>query len=283
MNNKDLTSKALNTWCPGCGNFAILNAIKQVLKSLIDEGLPYEQIVLVSGIGCHGKIVDYINVNSFNSLHGRAIPAAEGIKLGNPKLKVIAFAGDGDAYGEGLEHLIFAAKRNFDITTIIHNNRVYGLTTGQFSPTSPIGYKGKSTPYGSIENPLNPLELLLSSGATFVARAASHGIALLKTVLKEALFHKGFSLVDVLQVCVIFCNMYDYYSQRDYELEKHDASNYSSAFQKIREWDYNKDSKIPLGVFYKKEVCTFDSYYSQFDNVKIDLEKEINKVLQEMQ
>src|SRR3989304_6805502 len=146
----NLNTTALNTWCPGCGNFAILNAIKAVLKSLVEDGVLKEDIVIVSGIGCHGKIVDYINVNSFNSLHGRGVATSEGIKLGNPKLKVICFSGDGDAYGEGLEHIAFAAKRNVDITVIVHNNRVYGLTTGQFSPTSPTGYKGRSTPYGTI-------------------------------------------------------------------------------------------------------------------------------------
>src|SRR3989338_5679823 len=149
MNTPDLGTQAENTWCPGCGNFAILSAIKAVLKSIQEEGTPLEDVVLVSGIGCHAKIVDYINVNSFYSIHGRANPAAEGIKLANPRLKVICLAGDGDAYGEGIEHLIFAAKRNIDITMIIHNNRVYGLTTGQYTPTSPFGFKGRSTPQGT--------------------------------------------------------------------------------------------------------------------------------------
>ena len=242
---------AQNTWCPGCGNFAILNAIKAVFKSLVEEGLPYENIVLVSGIGCHAKIADYINVNSFYSLHGRVVPAAEGIKLGNPKLKVIGFAGDGDCYGEGLEHLIFAAKRNIDITMIVHNNRVYGLTTGQCTPTSPLGFKGRSTPYGSQELPLNPLELMLSAGATFLGRGTSHGLELLKKLFKAAILHKGFSLVDVLQVCVTYCNMYEYYDKRAYEMQGHDSGDHARAFDKIREWDYNADNKIPLGVFYR--------------------------------
>ena len=148
MNQPELGTYAQNTWCPGCGNFAILNAIKSVLTELAAEGVPLANMVLVSGIGCHAKIADYINVNSFYSIHGRVAPAAEGIKLANPALKVIGFAGDGDAYGEGIEHLIFAAKRNIDITMIIHNNRVYGLTTGQYTPTSPLGFRGRSTPQG---------------------------------------------------------------------------------------------------------------------------------------
>ncbi|MCL4378744.1 MAG: thiamine pyrophosphate-dependent enzyme [Actinobacteria bacterium] len=251
MDLKNLNTYAKNTWCPGCGNFSILNAIKTVITELSDE-IPVENIVIVSGIGCHAKIVDYININSFYSLHGRAIPAAEGIKIGNPKLKVIVFAGDGDAYGEGLEHLLFAAKRNIDITVIVHNNRVYGLTVGQYTPTSPLGFKGKSTPSGTVEIPFNPLHLLLSSGATFIARGYTHGINLLTDIFKQAILHKGFSIVDTLQVCVTFYNMYDYYNKKVYQLKDHNISDYQSAISKIQEWDYNSDNPIALGVFYKK-------------------------------
>ena len=252
MEGINLGTYAANTWCPGCGNFAILNSIKAVLGELIKEGLPAENIVIVAGIGCHAKIVDYLNVNSFYSLHGRVVPVCEAIKIANPKLKVIGFAGDGDTYGEGLEHLIFAAKRDIDINIIIHNNRVYGLTTGQYTPTSPLGFKGRSTPAGTKELPINPLELMMASKASFIARGYSHGIELLKKMFKEALGHKGFSLVDVLQVCVTFFNMYDYYNSRVYELKDHDPEDYKQAMEKIKEWDYNIDSKIPLGVFYKK-------------------------------
>ncbi|RJP29585.1 MAG: 2-oxoacid:ferredoxin oxidoreductase subunit beta [Candidatus Omnitrophota bacterium] len=254
MDPKILNTYAQNTWCPGCGNFAILNSIKYVISSLVDEGHTLENFVLVSGIGCHAKIVDYINVNSFYSLHGRAVPPAEGIKIANDKLKVIVFSGDGDSYGEGIEHLIFAAKRNIDITVIVHNNRVYGLTTGQFTPTSPLGYRGRSTPQGTKELPLNPLEVMLASGATFISRGTSHGLELLKKLFKEAILHKGFSIVDVLQVCVTYYNMYEYYDKKTYELSQHDYSDYASALNKIREWDYNRDASIPLGVFYKKDI-----------------------------
>jgi len=262
--SKDINTLAKNTWCPGCGNFAILNGIKAVLASLNEEGFPLEKVVLVSGIGCHAKIVDYINLNSFYSIHGRTVPVAEGIKLANPELKVICFAGDGDAYGEGLEHLIFAAKRNIDITMIIHNNRVYGLTTGQYTPTSPLGFKGRSTPEGTLELPLNPLELLLSSGATFLARGTSHGLKLLKIIFKEAIMHKGFSLVDVLQVCVTYFNMYEYYAKRVYELKDHNPLEHSTALNKIREWDYNSDVPIALGTFYKKEMPTFEEKFLKY-------------------
>ncbi|MDD5045055.1 MAG: thiamine pyrophosphate-dependent enzyme [Candidatus Omnitrophica bacterium] len=258
MSEINLGTPAQNTWCPGCGNFAIMNAIKAVLTELSAEGVPLENIVLVSGIGCHAKIVDYLNVNSFYSIHGRATPAAEGIKLANPKIKVICFAGDGDAYGEGIEHLIFAAKRNIDITMIIHNNRVYGLTTGQYTPTSPTGFKGRSTPQGTKEPPINPLELMLASNASFLARGTSHGMELLKKIFKEAILHRGFSLVDVLQVCVTYFNMYEYYDKRVYEIKDHDAADYNQALQKVREWDYNADKPIALGVIYKKDAPVFE-------------------------
>lgn len=276
---KNLNTSAVNTWCPGCGNFAILNAIKATLKSLNDDGLPLENVVLVSGIGCHAKIVDYVGVNSFYSLHGRVFPPATGIKIANPELKVICHSGDGDGYGEGLEHLIFAAKRNIDITAIIHNNRVYGLTTGQYTPTSPLGFNGRSTPGGTKELPLNPLEIMLSSGATFIARGTSNGLDLLKKIFKEAILHKGFSFVDVLQVCVTFYNMYEYYNQRVYELKDHNTADYAEAMKKIREWDYNADAKIPLGVFYKKDSPSFEQGFNRAETGAAERKLKIEKIL----
>lgn len=280
MSQRNLGTYAQNTWCPGCGNFAILNSIKTVLNGLNEEGLPLENVVLVSGIGCHAKIVDYLNVNSFYSIHGRVVPAATGIKLANSDLTVIGFAGDGDAYGEGLEHLIFAAKRNINVTMIIHNNRVYGLTTGQYTPTSPLGFKGRSTPRGTIELPLNPLELMLASGATFIARGYSNRIEQLKKIFKEAIAHKGFSVVDVLQVCATYFNMYDYYNKRVYELENHNMADYDSALKKIREWDYNSDKPIALGVFYRKEAPTFDEVFLK-SKTKVDRGLKIEEMLRD--
>ncbi|MCX5678431.1 MAG: thiamine pyrophosphate-dependent enzyme [Candidatus Omnitrophica bacterium] len=276
-----LNTNAKNTWCIGCGNFAILNAIKAVINELVAEGLPVENIVLVSGIGCHAKIVDYIDVNSFYSLHGRVIPPATGIKIANPHLKVIGHSGDGDAYGEGIEHLIFAAKRNIDITVIVHNNRVYGLTTGQYTPTSPEGYKGRSTPYGTKEMPMNPLEIMLASGATFIGRGTSGAMESLKKIIKEAIAHKGFSIVDVLQTCVTYYNMYDYYDKRVYELKDHDPYNYDQAIGKIREWDYNKDAKIPIGVFYKRESPVFEESFKPSGAEGRDRSNGIKKILAE--
>jgi 2-oxoglutarate ferredoxin oxidoreductase subunit beta len=267
MSIKELATYAKNTWCPGCGNFAILNSVKMVLDELKAETGGLNNVVMVSGIGCHAKIVDYVNVNSFYSLHGRVVPVAEGIKLANPNLKIIGFAGDGDAYGEGLEHLLFAAKRNVDITMVIHNNRVYGLTTGQYTPTSPLGFKGRSTPFGTLEKPLNPLEIMLASGATFIARGYSNKMDQLKDILKQAIMHKGFSIVDTLQVCATFYNMYDYYNSKVYELSGHNPKDYASALSKIKEWDYNTDLPIGLGVFYKKESPVFDD---KFRMVSVD-------------
>ncbi|MCR3884009.1 thiamine pyrophosphate-dependent enzyme [Methanotrichaceae archaeon M04Ac] len=281
MKPQDLATGAENTWCPGCGNFAILNAIKPVLADLDEEGLiPVENVVMVSGIGCHAKIADYVNANSFYAVHGRTIPVATGIKLANPDLTVICFAGDGDAYAEGLDHLIFAAKRNVDITTIIHDNRVYGLTTGQYTPTSPSGFKGRSTPSGLEVPPINPLEIVFASGGTFVGRGYSHGIDLLKDIFRSAILHRGFSFVDVLQVCVTFFNMYDYYNQRVYPLEDHDPLDRARAQEEMKEWDYNSDGPIPLGVFFKKDAATFGDNFKKFNSRKTDLEASIRKTLE---
>jgi len=276
----NLNTNAVNTWCPGCGNFAILNALKAVLKSLNEEGLPLENVVLVSGIGCHAKIVDYLNVNSFYSLHGRVFPPATGIKIANPALKLICHSGDGDAYGEGLEHLIFAAKRNIDITAIIHNNRVYGLTTGQYTPTSPRCFKGRSTPFGTKETPINPLEIMLASGATFIARGTSNGLELLKKILKEAILHKGFSFVDVLQVCVTFFNMYEYYNKNVYEMKDHEPGDFNMAMKRVREWDYTTDTKIPLGIFYEKKAPSFEEEFSRSEIPHADRKLQIQQVLE---
>ncbi|MGM0439908.1 MAG: thiamine pyrophosphate-dependent enzyme [Chlamydiota bacterium] len=280
---KNLSTEAQNTWCPGCGNFAILNTLKSVITSLVeDENIPYEDIVIVSGIGCHGKLVDYIDVNSFYSLHGRSTPPAEGIKIANPKLKVISIAGDGDAYGEGMAHLIFGAKKNIDITTIVHDNRVYGLTTGQYTPTSPEGYRGRSTPYGCHEWPINPMEVMLSSGATYLARGFSNDMDLLKKLFKEAILHKGFALVDVLQVCSTFYNLYQFYNEKVYHLDNHDASDYEEAHRLVRQWDYSntKDVSIALGTFYRAEKPVFEeSFEEKVALDRADRENEIKKCL----
>jgi 2-oxoglutarate/2-oxoacid ferredoxin oxidoreductase subunit beta len=261
MNLGRLKTEVRPEWCPGCGNYGILSNFINVLEDLLTEGLEKEKIVLVSGIGNHGKIVDYVNANSFYSLHGRAVPVAQAIKLANPDLKVICFVGDGDSYAEGLDHLIFAAKRNSDITVLVHDNRTYGLATGQFTPTSPVNYKGPTVPYGVKEIPFNPLELMLASGATFIGRAYPPHQQHFQTMLKAAIMHRGFALLDILQVCVFYNNLYEFYNQHVYETKSVDPSSFAEAWQLIRDWDYNSEAPIAVGTFYQAEKTTFEEYY----------------------
>ena len=263
MIRRQLITGTQNTWCPGCGNFSIQHTLKNVLAGMEGEGKSLDDVVLVSGIGCHAKIADYLNINTFYSIHGRTIPVATGIKLANPDLTVICCSGDGDSYAEGLDHLIFAAKRNIDITVLIHNNRVYGLTTGQYTPTSPLGFKGKSTPSGTAEYPLNPIELMLASGATYVARGYTKKMDHLKKLVLEGISHKGFAFIDVLQICATFFPVTDYYTPRVYELSDHNRTDFESACTKAREWDYNSDTKIALGTFFERSLPSFDEKITQ--------------------
>lgn len=281
MTRSSLITDAQNTWCPGCGNFMIQFALRNVLEALSEEGKSLDSVVLVSGIGCHAKIADYMNINSFYSIHGRTIPVASGIQLANPDLTVIACAGDGDAYAEGLDHLVFAAKRNVDITLLVHNNRVYGLTTGQYTPTSPLGFRGRSTPGGTIEEPFNPLELVLASGGTFIARESSLQMDALQETIMEAIRHRGFSYVDILQICATYFNMTSYYRERMYRLKDHDESDFDQACGRIREWDYNGDAPIGLGIFYRREKDTFGGRLSGRKTVAVDRESAIRKILDE--
>jgi len=280
----DVNTYAENTWCSGCGNFGIERAAKLAFTELVNEGkVKRENIVLVAGIGCHGKIVDYMNVNSFYSLHGRAIAPAIGIKVANPGLEVVVFAGDGDALGEGLAHTIFAAKRNVDIALIVHDNRVYGLTTGQFAPTSPKGFPGRSTPKGSPEEPLNPLELMLVSGATFIARAYTVKLSHLKELMKQAILHKGFAFLDVLQPCYTFFDTYKYYSSRVYSLEEegHNYADWNAALAKGKEWNYGGEEakRIPIGIFYKVDKPTYEDIVLGGKNLRDPFIPRIGEIL----
>jgi len=276
---RQLVTNTQNTWCPGCGNFSIQHTLKNVFAAMEEEGKSLDNVVLVSGIGCHAKIVDYLNVNTFYSIHGRTIPVATGIKLANPNLTVICCSGDGDSYAEGLDHLIFAAKRNIDITVLIHNNRVYGLTTGQYTPTSPLGFKGKSTPSGTAEYPLNPIELMLASGATYVARGYTRKMDQLKNLVLEGIAHKGFAFIDVLQICATFFPVSDYYSSRVYELSDHNRTDFESACKKAREWDYNSDAKIALGTFFERSLPSFDEKMGQHRINAAERERAIQEFL----
>jgi len=247
---KNLETSAIKTWCPGCGNFGIISALKQaILKA--ERKIGRENFVLVSGIGCHGKIADYLNVNSFYALHGRGIAVATGIKIANPKLKVIVCVGDGDAYDEGVEHLLHAAKRDIPFTVLVHDNRVFALTTGQATATSPLGFKGKSTPQGKKEKPINPLKLMWAAGAGFIARGYAGKPNHLASLIKKAVFHPGFAFVDILQPCVAFFNAYEFYNQKTYILPK--TPQKKEILEKIEEWNYEDgEGKIPLGIFYER-------------------------------
>jgi 2-oxoglutarate ferredoxin oxidoreductase subunit beta len=280
MTGRTLITDAKNTWCPGCGNFSLQHALRSVLQDLEKEGTSLDDVVLVTGIGCHAKMADYLDINSFYSIHGRVLPVATGIKLANPDLTVIGCAGDGDAYAEGLDHLIFAAKRNVDITLFIHNNRVYGLTTGQYTPTSPLGFKGRSTPSGTPEYPLNPLELMYASGATYIARGYSKNQPLLKKTMAEAVRHRGFSFVDILQICATYFDVHDVYDKYVYELTGHDPRDPGQAFQRILEWDYNSPAPIGLGTFFERDLPDFGSRFPRQAPVPPGRREKVRKLIE---
>src|SRR3989338_5688044 len=234
-------------WCPGCGNFGILDAVKDALVKL---QLDPHKIVLVSGIGQAAKLPHYLFGNVFNGLHGRAIPAATGIKLANRNLAVVVTSGDGDIYGEGGNHLIHAIRRNIDITVIVHNNQVYALTKGQASPTSDLGFVTRVQPHGVIDAPVHPLSLAIALEAGFVARSFAGDKEHLSLMIQEGIKHKGFSLIDVLQWCVTFNkkNNFLWYKQRAYKLgPEYEPSDKVKAFEKSLEWG----DKIPIGIIYR--------------------------------
>lgn len=263
MDNIILPTK--NTWCPGCGNFAIQNVIKNTIGQL-DKN----KVVLVTGIGCHAKIADYLNVNSFYSLHGRGIPAAAGVKIGNEELDVLCCVGDGDAYSEGIAHLIHAAKKNSNITVIVHDNHAFSLTVKQATATSPRGFVGSTSPKGSIEDPINPLKMMLSVGTTFVARGYAAKPDHLQNLILEGVKHRGFSFIEVLQPCVAWHDTYADYNERVYEIEGGPFS-LEEATTKVAEWDYNnKESRIPIGLFYKNEKPTLEEQMGNISPVSAD-------------
>lgn len=243
-------------WCPGCGDFGILAAVQNALVQL--EKHP-KDVLLVSGIGQAAKLPHYVRANCFNGLHGRALPAAVGAKIANRALTVIVTTGDGDCYGEGGNHFIHNVRRNPDITVIVHDNQIYGLTKGQASPTTEEGYVTKVQTRGVAVEPIRPLELAISLGCGFVARGFSGDIDHLASLVVEGVGHKGFSLIDVLQPCVSFnkTNTQAWYKQRIYKLEQeigYDCTDIMAAFQKSREWG----DRIPLGIIYRREKPCFE-------------------------
>ena len=256
-------------WCPGCGNYSILNIMKQTLSEL---NIKPNNLVVVSGIGQAAKIPQYFKTNYFNGLHGRALPPATAIKISNPNITVLAESGDGDMYGEGGNHFIHAIRRNPDITNIIHNNMVYGLTKGQASPTSEIGFQTPVQINGVILEPFNPISTAIALDASFVARSFSGDINETKNLLKKAIKHKGFSIVDILQPCVSFnkINTFDWFKDNTYYLNsKYDSLNRIEAFKKSIQSD-----KLPLGIFYlNKNRKTFSQNMKNYEHKKTPLFK----------
>jgi 2-oxoglutarate ferredoxin oxidoreductase subunit beta len=247
---QDLDTGQTNYWCPGCGNFGILTAMK---RAIVQLGLRGEEVTAVTGIGCHGKMTSYLNVNGFHVIHGRVLPVATAIKLANLEQTVIGFSGDGDCFGIGMGHFPHAARRNPNITLIVHDNLIYGLTTGQTSPTTKRGHRTKSTPRGAFEEAVNPIAGALASNASFVARGYVGEIQQLTDLFVQALSWEGFAMVDVLQPCISWnrINTYQFYKERVYKLEEtgHDPSDISQAYERSLEWT----ERIPIGVIYKKE------------------------------
>ena len=281
MSIKDFDTPAVNTWCPGCGNFAILMTVKQALSEL---KIAREDVVAVTGIGCHGKLTDYINVNGIHTIHGRVLPVATAVKTANHKLTVLGFAGDGDAFNIGIGHFPHAARRNVNIVYVIHDNLIYGLTTGQTSPTSKQGFVTKTSPRGAWSIAINPLTQGLTSHASFVARTFAGEPRHMKEVLMQAIMHEGFALVDVLQPCVSFnkVNTYDFYKARVYKLEdeKHDTSDWNEAYRRAEEWG----ERIPIGVFYEENRPSYENNFPALEKdplVEQPLTRDLDELFKE--
>ena len=255
----DYKSEVNPTWCPGCGNFGILAGLK---RALIEAEVEPHQVQLISGIGCGSKIPHYMRVNGFHTLHGRAVAIATGARLANHGMKVLVVHGDGDSYGMGGNHFIHAARRNIGLVDLVQNNRVYGLTKGQYSPTSPGGFVSKTSPEGAIDRPINPLSLALAAGATFVARAYPLDMPHFAGLIRQAMDHPGYALIDTLQVCVTFnpTQSYKWYSDRVYkldEVEGYDTGDLGVAMHRALEYG----DRIPIGVLYQDAATP--SYESQ--------------------
>lgn len=256
----DLSTQCSPSWCPGCGNFTIWAAFK---NACVQKGWDNTNSLIVAGIGCHGHIVNFTKMSSFEGLHGRPLPVAAGVKMVNHKLNVFVFSGDGDCLGEGGNHFIHACRRNHDLTLILHDNAIYGLTTGQTSPVSPHGFKTKSTPGGNLDEPLYPMAMAVAAGASFVARVYAGHIAQMTDIMVKATEHKGFSVIDVLQPCVTFNKVYThaYFQQNTYYVgQDYDKTNRELAFKKSLEWG---EKQIALGILYEVNKQSYEEQIIQ--------------------
>jgi 2-oxoglutarate ferredoxin oxidoreductase subunit beta len=246
----DLKGKVDPDWCPGCGDFGVLAAVQ---KALVELQIPNHQVATVSGIGCSSNFPGFINTYGMHTLHGRSLPVASGLKLANHELTVLVTGGDGDGFGIGCGHFVHAMRRNINLTYMVLDNQIYGLTTGQTSPTSRIGMKTKSNPYGNMDTPVNPITLALSAGATFVGRGFSGDQKHLTELIKQAIQHKGFSFLDVFSPCVTYNkdNTFQWFRPRVKKLEdnaEYDATNWVGAMEKATVWG----EEIPIGKFYER-------------------------------
>ena len=245
---RDFKGKVDPDWCPGCGDFGVLNALQRACAEL---GLAPHQVLTVSGIGCSSNMPGYINAYGMHTLHGRSLAVATGAKMANHELNVIVTGGDGDGYGIGGNHFTHTARRNVDLTYVVMNNQIYGLTTGQISPTSRIGMKTKSTPFGSVETPMNPITSAIMNGATYVARAYSGDVRHMTELIKNGIRHQGFSLIDIFSPCVTFNldNDHSFFKERVKKLEdeEHDSSDWKAACEKAMIWG----DTIYTGLFWQ--------------------------------
>ena len=246
----DLKGRVDPDWCPGCGDFGVLAAIQ---KALVELQIPNHNVVAISGIGCSSNLPGYINTYGMHTLHGRALAVATGLKLANHDLTVLVTGGDGDGFGIGGNHFIHTMRRNVDLLYVVMDNQIYGLTTGQTSPTSRIGMKTKSMPFGNIEAPVNPISLALAAGATFVARGFSGDQKHLTDLIKRGIEHQGFSFLDVFSPCVTYNhdNTYQWYRPRVKKLEDdptYDATDWTAAMEKSLLWG----EEIPIGRFFER-------------------------------
>jgi 2-oxoglutarate ferredoxin oxidoreductase subunit beta len=259
----ELTTPYFPSFCPGCGDIAIWAAIK---NAAVANGWDNTNSVLVAGIGCHGHMINFIKLTSFEGLHGRAIPVATGIKLVQPQLNVMVLTGDGDMLAEGGNHLIHACRRNHDLTIILFDNGIYGLTTGQTSPVSPHGFQTKSTPRGNPDYPLHPLTIAVAAGATFAARTYTGDIAGTAAMITKAVEHKGLAIVDILQPCVTFNKEFthEYYQENTYKLGgDYHPEDKAAAFAKTLEWG---PKQIPLGILYQEDRPSYEEETSIADH-----------------
>ncbi len=243
-------------WCPGCGDFGVLASF---LRAISELHIPREQLAIVSGIGCSSRFPAFVEAYGFHGTHGRALPIAAGIKMARPDLVVVTVGGDGDAFSIGMGHIPHAIRRNMDITYIVMDNEIYGLTKGQPSPTSPVGIERKASPYGTVERPINPLQLAIACGATWVARGFSSKPKELSELIKAAIQHKGFSLLQVLSPCVTFYDTYDHFKSITKPLPvEHNPLDRLSALKYAME-----EQNLYLGLFYQEEYATFDDGYAE--------------------